>query len=375
MNRITCVRCLMDTSDPYISFTQDGICNYCIDAENEIPKYRFTDLQENQNLETLAQTLKQKSTGEYHAIIGLSGGVDSSYVTHLAKKIGINPLIVHFDNGWNSEKSVSNIQKIIDKCGFQLETFVINWPEFRDLQRSFFKAGVVDIEILSDHAIMATMFNLRRKHRIKYVLSGANYTTEHGMPLAWLWRKQDITNIKSIQKKFGTQKIKNFPKLGSLQFQFIKAFGLNGTYLEPLNLINYSKQKAIKELEETYGWEYYGGKHYESVFTKFYQGYVLPVKFGFDKRKPHLSALIRNGEITRSEAVAELERPIYNPLEMKQDKDYVLKKLGFSENEFDSLMKEPPKSHLDYPSDEWMFKLWNKYKPGFLQKLIHKIKA
>lgn len=375
MDRITCVRCLMDTSDPSISFTMDGICNYCIEAEKELPKYRFTVQQEDQNLEALARTLKQKTSGKYHAIIGLSGGVDSSYVTHLAKKIDINPLIVHFDNGWNSEKSVSNIKKIIDKCGFQLETFVINWPEFRDLQRSFFKAGVVDIEILSDHAIMATMFNLRRKHGIKYVLSGANYSTEHGMPLEWLWRKQDITNIKSIQQKFGTQKIKNFPKLGSLQFQLIMAFGLNGMYLEPLNLVNYTKQKAIQELEETYGWEYYGGKHYESVFTKFYQGYVLPVKFGFDKRKPHLSALIRNGEITRSEALAELEKPIYTPLEMKQDKDYVLKKLGFSENEFDSLMKDPPKSHLDYPSDEWMFKLWNKYKPRFLQKLIHKIKA
>jgi N-acetyl sugar amidotransferase len=370
-----CSRCVTDSTDPTITFNIEGVCNHCVEAEQKLPNYRFTPAQEAENLTRLAKKVRSKNSGKYDAIIGLSGGVDSSYVTHLAKKLNLNPLIVHFDNGWNSEKSVSNIKKIIDACGFDLQTYVINWPEFRDLQRSFFKAGVVDIEILSDHAILATLFKLRRQYGVKYVLSGANYTTEHGMPLGWLWRKQDFTNIKSIHAKYGTVKIKEFPRLGSFQFQIIQAFGLGGTYLEPLNMINYSKAKAIRELEETYGWEYYGGKHYESVFTKFYQGYVLPVKFGFDKRRPHLSALIRNGEITRDQAIVELDKPIYSALEMQQDKEYVLKKLGFMETEFDDMMREAPKSHLAYASDEWMFTLWNKYKPVFLQKILRAIKT
>lgn len=363
-----CTRCVLDTSDPDIIFDDNGVCNYCLEADRELPKYRFSPEQEKENLASLASRIRNEAKGKYHAIIGLSGGVDSSYVTHLAKTLNLNPLIVHFDNGWNSEKSVSNIKKIVDKCGFDLETYVINWPEFRDLQRSFFKAGVVDIEILSDHAIMATMFKLRRKHKIKFVLSGSNYVTEHGMPLKWLWRKQDLTNIKAIQKQFGTRPLKEFPTLSSIEFQFIRMFGWGGVYIELLNHINYSKSMALKVLTEEYGWEYYGGKHFESVFTKFYQAYVLPAKFGYDKRKVHLSSLIRNKEITREEALTELENPPYHPSELETDKTYVLKKLGFTEAEFDQMMKEQPKEHLDYPSDEWVFKIWRKFKPHLVKK-------
>ena len=373
MNSQTCIRCLMDTSDPGIIFNAEGICHYCVAADRELPKYRFTPQQESDNLHAIAETIKNEYTGKYHAIIGLSGGVDSSYVTHLAKKLELNPLIVHFDNGWNSEKSVSNIKKIIDKCGFHLETYVINWPEFRDLQRSFFKAGVVDIEILSDHAIMATMFNLRKKHNIKFVLSGANYCTEHGMPPSWLWRKQDLTNIKSIQKIFGTKSLKEFPKMSTIEFQLMKLLNWGGVYLEPLDKINYSKKIAISTLQDEYGWEYYGGKHYESVFTKFYQAYVLPTKFGFDKRKVHLSALLRNGEISLTQAQKEIAAPAYNPAELKIEKNYVLKKLGFSESEFNQIMNETPKSHLAYNSDEWMFTAWRESTPTFIKKMVKKI--
>ncbi|MCZ8216666.1 MAG: N-acetyl sugar amidotransferase, partial [Cyclobacteriaceae bacterium] len=269
----------MDTTDPDLKFDAAGVCNHCQEAIVELPKYRFTIEQEKNNLDNIANVIRQDAKGKYDSIVGLSGGVDSSYVAHLAKSLKLNPLVVHFDNGWNSEKSVSNIKKIVDKCGFDLETYVINWPEFKDLQRSFFKAGVVDIEILSDHAIMATMFQLRRKYGIKHVLSGSNYVTEHGMPIAWLWRKQDLTNIKSIQKQFGTRKIKDFPTLNSVQFQFIKMFKLGGNYIEILNHINYSKSRAMETLIKEYEWSYYGGKHYESTFTKFYQAYVLPTKF------------------------------------------------------------------------------------------------
>lgn len=358
----------MDTTDPDISFDEQGVCNYCREAERELPKYRYTPEQEEANIQKLGDEIKREAKGKYHAIVGLSGGVDSSYVTHLAKVMGLNPLIVHFDNGWNSEKSVSNIKKLVDKCGFDLETYVINWPEFKDLQRSFFKAGVVDIEILSDHAIMATMFRLREKYKIKHVLSGSNYVTEHGMPIAWLWRKQDLTNIKGIQRKFGKRPIKEFPTMSSISLQLVKMFGWGGKYIEILNYINYSKEKAMEVLMSEYGWQYYGGKHYESIFTKFYQAFVLPVKFGYDKRKVHLSALIRNVEITREQAMEELRKPPYDPIELNIDKQYVIKKLDFTEQEFDQLMKEKPKHHLDYPSDEWVFNIWRKFKPYLVKQ-------
>ena len=350
----------MDTTDPSITFNSEGVCNYCIEAEAKLKTMRYTDEQVKKHLDDIVAMVKKDAKGKYDTILGVSGGVDSSYLMHLAHKLGLNPLIVHFDNGWNSEKAVSNIKKIVDKCGFDLETYVIDWPEFKDLQRSFFKAGVLDIELLTDQAIFATMFKIRRRHGIKYVLAGTNYFTEHGMPNSWLWRKFDYQNIKDIQKKFGTRPIKSFPILRSWQFQLIKMFGLGGVYVEPLNKINYRKMDAMDTLKKEYGWEYYGGKHYESVFTKFYQAFVLPYKFGIDKRKSHFSALIRNGEITREEAVAEINKPLYDPREFAIEKAYILKKLDFTEAEFDRMMNEAPKSHLDYASDDWMFKVWGR---------------
>jgi N-acetyl sugar amidotransferase len=354
-----CTKCVLDTSDPDLTFDANGVCSYCTEVGKNISNYIFTAEKEQENLRQMVSQLKSEQKGDYDSILGVSGGVDSSYLMHICRTMKLNPLIVHFDNGWNSEMAVSNIKKIIEKCGFHMETYVIDWPEFKDLQRSFFKAGVLDIELLTDQAIVATMFKIRRKHGIKYVLSGTNYRTEYGMPPSWLWRKFDHRNIQDIQNKFGTRKIKTFPIIRSWQFQLIKMFGLGGQFVEPLNMINYRKTDAMQLLKDEYGWEYYGGKHYESVFTKFYQAYVLPVKFGIDKRKAHLSSLIRNQEITREEALAELEKPLYQTVELKREKEYILKKLGFTEKEFDAMMNEAPKSHLDYKSDDWMFKVWN----------------
>lgn len=355
-----CSRCVMDTTDPEIIFDSKGVCNYCLYLEKLLPAFHFTEEQERTNLLEIKQQIKKDKKGQYDVIIGVSGGVDSSYTVYLAHQMGLNPLCVHFDNGWNSAKAVSNIKKMVEKYGFDLETFVINWPEFRDLQRSFFKAGVIDIEMLTDHAIMATMFEIRKKHGIRYVLSGVNIRTENGMPNTWLWRKQDLVNIKDIQKKFGTIPIKAFPTMGSIRLKLSKLFNLGGVYVEILNKINYNKQEAVKVLQSEFGWEDYGGKHYESTFTKFYQAYILPKKFNVDKKKVHLSALIRNNEITREEALKELEALPYDPADLKKDKSYVLKKLGFTEAEFDQLMTEKPKAHLDYKSDEWLILLWLK---------------
>jgi len=343
---------VMDTiADPDITFNTEGICNYCKEAEQYIPKFKFSNEEAAENIRNLTNKVKAEQTGKYDSIIGLSGGVDSSYVALLAKRMGLNPLCVHFDNGWNSEIAVNNIKKIINVTGFDLHTYVIDWPEFKDLQRSFFKAGVIDIEMLTDHAIMATMFKLRAKNKIRYVLSGTNYLTEHGMPPSWVWNKSDLKNIKDIQKKFGTKKIKAFPTTSILKMIFIEKYGIGGIYAEPLNMINYNKKEAMQELENEFGWQYYGGKHYESVFTKFYQAYVLPVKFKVDKRKVHLSALIRNGEITREFAIAELQKELYKPEELRKDKEYVLKKLDFTETQFDSIMKEAPQRHQNYATE------------------------
>lgn len=349
-----CTRCVMDDSDPEITFDEEGVCSRCRRAEVQLaPLHAISEQQGWDNLRAMADFIRAK-TGrlKYDCLVGLSGGVDSSYVAFLAHKLGLRVLAVHFDNGWNSELAVSNIHTIIDKLGYDLHTYVINWAEFKDLQRAFLKASVVDIEMVTDHAITAAMFELARRHKIKFVLSGANVATEAGMPAAWTWRKQDLRNIKAIHRRFGSRPLKSYPRMGTFRYQAVASLGLGYTLMQPLNRINYRKLAAVDLLKHELGWREYGGKHYESVFTKFYQAYILPTKFGIDKRKVHLSALVRNGEITREQAVAELSEPLYLPEELEREKRYVLKKLGFTEEEFDRLMAEPPVSHDAYPSDE-----------------------
>lgn len=348
----------MDTTAEEIVFDAQGVCHFCHRADELIAKAAAKKPVAAQELQRLVERVKADGRGrDYDSIMGMSGGVDSSYVAHVAKSLGLRPLVVHFDNGWNSETAVSNIERIVKKLGFDLYTLVINWPEFRDLQRSFFKASVVDIEVVSDHAIFASMYRLARQHGIRYILSGTNSATEHTMPAKWAWRKQDLTNIKAIHREFGTVKLKTFPTLGTLRFQLSRQFGLGQSFVELLNYIDYRKTDAIRTLEREYGWQYYGGKHYESIITKFYQAHVLPVKFGIDKRRPHLTDLIHNGEITRAQALVELEKPLYDPAEFRIDREFVLKKLGFSSDEFEAIMRAPVKSHLDYGSDQRLYDL------------------
>ena len=363
-----CKLCVMDESDTDLVLNEEGICNYCIDYDKVKDNYSFTPEEEEQNLLKIKDELERnQGNNQYNCIIGMSGGVDSSYVCYLAKKLELKPLCVHFDNGWNSETAVRNIHKIVNNCGFDLETYVIDWPEFKDLQRSFFKASVLDIEMLTDHAIMATMHKIRKQYKIGATIIGTNVTTEFGMPNSWLWYKQDLKNIKSIQKKFGTKKIKNFPTMGMFHYMLSNKLNSSHNFVEILNKITYSKDMAMQKLNEEFDWEYYGGKHYESVFTKFYQAYYLPEKFGIDKRKSHFSCLIRNGELSREHAMQELKEPAYNPAELKNDLNYILKKLSFSEEEFEGIMKMDPVSHSQYPNDrktyEKILKLWFKIKP------------
>ena len=353
-----CSRCILDTSDPDIYFDSEGICNHCHDTARLLATLPQSHQEEKVRLSSIATLIKQaKGNNEYDSLLGISGGVDSSYVAYLAKKIGLSPLVVHFDNGWNSELAVNNINKLVDTLGFDLSTYVIDWEEFKDLQRSFLKASVVDIELLTDHAITAAMFHLAHKHKIKFVLSGNNYATESGMPGSWVWNKQDKINIIGIHKRFGTRKMKSFPTLGLWKWIMVSNLGLGFKFVPLLNNAMYKKNEAMKVIKSDLGWQYYGGKHYESIFTKFYQAYILPEKFGIDKRKVHLSSLIRNEEMSRDEALEELAKPLYDPIELKNDKVYVLKKLGFSEDEFVKIMNLPPKSHNDYPSSARLLKI------------------
>lgn len=349
-----CTRCIMDTTDSEIVFDDLGICNHCRRYDEIAARKLFNGQMGERKLQEIAAAIKAKGKGrEYDSIIGLSGGVDSSFTAYQAWRLGLRPLVVHFDNGWNSEVSVRNIENVVRKLGFDLHTYVIDWEEFKDLQLSFLKASVIDIEMLTDHAMMAAMFNLARERNIRHILSGTNVVTEGIMPRSWLYSKWDIKNIKGIQKQFGNVRLKEFPTCGLIKMlvlQYLRGYH----YVEILNYLDYHKKEAIEILRNQLGWQTYGGKHHESIFTKFYQNYILPTKFGVDKRRAHLSTLICSGQMTRAQALEEMNSPLYDEEDLRRDKAYVLKKLGLDEEAFEGLMCLPIKSHTDYPNSQWL---------------------
>ena len=354
-----CTRLVMDTTDPEITFDEDGVCNYW--HEYEVYRATLPDAAERERrLLSLVAEIKAHGKGKkYDCLIGLSGGVDSSYLAYLAHKHGLRPLAMHFDNGWNSELAVSNIEKLVSTFGFDLETFVMDWEEFRDLQRAYFKASVVDLEIPTDHMIFGALHKTAARHNIKYLLSGGNQATEWLLPRAWYYKKFDLVNVKGIHKAFGERPMKMLPALGVWEqayYHFVK--GIRSVYL--LDLIDYNKPRAKQFLIEELGWRDYGGKHHESIFTRFYQGYILPRKFDIDKRKAHLSSMILSGQATREEALAELQQPTYDERLQQQDKDYVAKKLGFTPEEFEGLLTQPNRRHEEFGVDDAQRRLYFK---------------
>ncbi|NQY11955.1 MAG: N-acetyl sugar amidotransferase [Flavobacteriales bacterium] len=348
---LICTKCVLGKADdPFITFDQQGVCNHCY-AFDEVSRKRVIPKEHQKaELQKIVDQIKKDGKGKtYDCIIGVSGGVDSTYIAYLTKDLGLRPLAVHLDNGWNSDISVKNIASCLDKLSIDLLTHVINWEEFRDLQVSYLRASVVDIEQLTDHAIFAVLLKLAGKHGIKHIVNGQNVSTEGILPSYWVHNKNDLINIKGIHSKFGTVPLKTFPTLGLIKrYYYINILGISEHSF--LDYIDYEKDKAKKYIADQLGWIDYGGKHFESLFTKFYQAYILPVKFKIDKRKSHLSSLICSGQMTRDEAFEELKKPLYKPDDEEREKAYVLKKLKLSENEFDKLMKEPRKEHTDYPS-------------------------
>lgn len=371
MNNIyqICTKCVMDTTDIEINFDKYGVCNHCHEYEQEKKKIISNPIHREKALQDIVQKIKAAGKGKkYDCIVGISGGVDSSYVAYLAKDFGLRTLLVHLDNGWDSELAVKNVEKITTYTGFDLYTLVINWEEFKDLQKSFFSADVIDLELISDHAIFATVYKLTRKFDIKFLLSGDNFVTEAIMPKSWNWRKSDATNIKAIHSKFGKKRLKTFPFMSTLK-KTIYQYGRVAQSISILDYLeDYNKDKVMDILQSKIGWKYYGGKHYESIFTRFYQGYILPKKFNIDKRRPHLSTLVNSGQISRDKALEELKNDTY-PVELQNaDFELVCKKLDFTIDQLKDYIDREERPHLFYRSDEKIYKTLKNFYSNFIKK-------
>lgn len=368
-----CRLTLMDTiSDPNIVFDNRGVSNYYYDYKMLEQEAVLSGELGRQNIEKLVIEIKNAGSGKkYDCITGVSGGVDSTYVVWKAKQLGLNPLVVHFDNGWNSELAVQNIQNIISILGFDLYTLVVEWHEFRDIQRAYFKANVVDIEAITDHAIIGTLYKLANEYGIQHILSGSNVVTEGILPKHWIFNKADGLNIKDIHAKFGEAKLKTYPFFSTYK----KRYYLNVKKIRTVALLDsldYNKSTAKEIIKKELNWRDYGGKHHESIFTKFYQNYILPVKFGIDKRKAHLSSLIASGQMSRDEAITELNQPLYDPDQLQADTDFVLKKLGFSEAEFEEYLNAPRREHTEFKFEKGVWDDIPLIKP--LRPIWHSIK-
>lgn len=346
-----CSRCIMNNKiDKGIAFNSAGLCNHCQRYENLLDTRVFKGLDGKQQLDKLVNRIKQAGKNkEYDCLIGVSGGVDSTYVAYLTKELGLRPLAVHFDNGWNSELAVKNVEKTLNKLGIDLITYVIDWNEFKDLQLSFLKASTPDGEVPSDHAIQALLWDEAAKHKIKYIISGMNFTTESISVPDWSYGHSDWKYISSVHKKFGSEKLHTYPHYSFFKLLYTNIIrGVRTVSI--LNYIDYNKADVMRLLEDKLGWVYYGGKHYESIYTRFYQGYILPKKFNVDKRYGHLSDLINAEQITKEEALIEIAKPAYSPELESQDIEYVCKKLGLSKAEFEEIMNAKVKSFRDYPN-------------------------
>lgn len=353
----------MDTSDPEIRFDAEGVCNHCrmyeeLDATMPGPDEARIQL------ERTVDRIRTIGRGRpYDCVIGLSGGVDSSFLAYEAKRLGLRPLAIHFDNGWNSERAVHNIEMVLRGLDLDLSTFVVDWEEFRDLQVSFFRASVIDIEMLTDHAIAALSMRIAREREIRFILSGTNVRTEAILPHAWAHAKLDFRNIRAIHNRYGTVPIRTFPSISTLG-QRLATRRDRIEIVSMLDLLTFDKAAAKRTLQQELGWQDYGGKHHESVFTRFYQGYILPTKFGVDKRRAHLSTLICSGQMTREAALLELTQDHYDGDILTEDKAYVLKKLSMSEQEFAAYIASPAQPHEAYATEDQYLRILRRLRSG-----------
>lgn len=355
----------MDTSDPQIRFDDEGVCNHCKNAEKRFRNQLLPLNDRRKALEDLVLRIKREGkNNEYDCIIGLSGGIDSSTTAYHVKRLGLNPLAVHLDNGWDTELAVDNIKILCEKLQIDLYTHVIDWDEFRRIQLSFLRASVPNCEIPTDHAITALLFKTARRRNVRFILSGSNLVTEAIMPISWTYYNQDLKHMRSIHKLYSNNKLITMPTISL--FDYLYYILIRRIRQIPfLNFVDYNKDEAKELLRKELGWRDYGGKHHESVWTRFYQGYYLPAKFGYDKRRPHLSTLICSGQMTRDQALAELTTHAYSDDLLRSDMEFVVKKFALSREEFERIIEQPNKDHGEYPGHHFLFGRLVKYKNLF----------
>lgn len=355
-----CSNCVMDTSDSKIIFDESGMCDHCIDFYENVKPNWHTDERGDRALKEIVDKIKIEGEGkDFDCILGMSGGVDSSYLLHLAvTNLGLRPLVFHVDGGWNSELAVNNIQVMIEKLGLDLYTEVINWEEMKDFQLAFFKSGVPHLDIPQDHAFIATLYNFADKHNIKYILNGGNISTECVRnPMEFLYYGTDMAQIRDIKKRFGTIEMKTYPFSPVLRHKFYLRYLKGLTVVKPLNYMPYVKDDALKLLATEYGWTPYPQKHFESRFTKFYEAYWLPERFGFDTRRVQFSSLILTEQMSRAKAIEKLNKPAYNPETIEEEFKYIATKLGISVEELRGYFSAEKKFYWDYKNQLSMFKL------------------
>ena len=361
-----CTKTVMDNiSDPDIKFDNEGICNYVPEYISRLNSRRFSKSERKDRLKKIVNEIKSKGkNNKYDCVIGISGGVDSTYTALIVKELGLNPLAVHVDNGWNAEIAVQNIKQTVKILDIDLYTVVLNWEEFREIQRAFLLSSTPDCDIPTDHAIFASLYNIANKMKIKYLIIGSNIVTEGFLPPSWSYGHYDWKYIRSVNNIFGDKKnLNNFPKLKL--FKFFKYIFINRIKrVTILDYYDFNTEKIIKILEKKLKYKPYKEKHYESVFTRFYQGYIMLRKFHMDKRKTHYSTLICSGLMNKANALKLLKKDSYPSKEMLyQDRDFFIKKFRISHEEFDMIMKADPKSFRNYPNNFTIIQfLWKFYR-------------
>ncbi len=367
-----CARCVMDTTDLEITFDERGYCNHCTEFINKRAKYKYQGEASDEALERIVEKMKRAGkNSDYDCVIGISGGTDSCYTAYIAKQKGLRVLAVHLDNGWNAEEAVQNVKNVVRKLGVDYESYVLDWEEFRDIQLAFLKASVPEAETPTDMAIPAALHYYAAKYNVKYVVSGGNIATEGILPPSWHYNAKDMRYFNYIQKTFGQKKVKIFPTFGfekEIYYKLVK--GIETIYL--LNYVPYVKEDAMQLLIKNLDWKFYGGKHYESKYTRFIQSYYLYEKFSIDYRRATFSSQICLGDVSREKAIEELKTKPYDPAVVEEEKQYISKKLQISLEEFERIINLPAKWYWDYPNSKEKLrfiydvyrKLFNKEKLG-----------
>ena len=365
-----CVRCVMDTTDPDITFDTAGICNHCHEFDGLLGTQWFPGDDGKVKLDAILADVRAQGAGqEYDSILGLSGGADSTYLAIKMKDWGLRPLVVHVDAGWNSELAVANIERVVKYCNYDLHTHVVDWEEIRDLHLAYLKAGIPNQDVPQDHVFFATLYKFATSNGINTIFSGGNLATEGIFPKSWHGSAMDAINLKAIHKRFGSHSLKTYSTISFFDYYFWYPFVKKMRTVRPLNYMPYDKAAAIVEMEQTFGYRSYDRKHGESLFTKLFQNYYLPTKFGYDKRLPHFSSMIVSGQMSREEALSKLQEPLYDQFELETDIMFFCKKLRISRAEFDELVAAPNRHHTDFPTWDRRYRMAKKTQ-AFVERLL-----